>query len=314
MAPSRTLWSSQDVETSEAFAHWADVVCDAFVGVTLRSGSSASFTGRIEHAALDGIGFVTLSASPQRVVRTSRMIARDDEDVLLANIQLRGRARLEQNGQVAVVGPGAMAFVDSTRPYALDFAGDFSQLVVKVPGNRLSRRSLTGATAVALDASGPGGVVAAFLARLERMLDSDPAAAAVLLPHAVELLDTALSWAGGTGRGEAPSAAVRERVHGFVRRHATEPGLDAAAVAAGCGVSRRTMYRALAAEGDSLAELIRSARVSHARRLVLAQPARPLAAVARACGFAGEGQLYRSFRAVTGMTPGAYRSRLGEQA
>ncbi|MFE9613007.1 helix-turn-helix domain-containing protein [Streptomyces sp. NPDC006012] len=309
-ACSRTQWSSADVEASDAFAYWADVVCDTFVGVAVRPGPDAGFEGRIETSVLDGIGFAALTTGPQQVARTRRLIARDREDVLLANIQLRGRARLEQNGHVAVLTPGAMAFVESAHPYALDFADGFSQLVVKVPRARLPHRSLSGATAVELDASGPGRVVADFLVGLNRLQGHAPGEAAALLPHAVDLLDTALAWAAGAAPRQTSAAALtRERVHRFVRRHLTDPRLDAAAVAAGCGVSRRTMYRVLAQDGESLTALIRRLRVSQAQRLVLAHPERPLAAVARECGFGSEAQLYRTFRAVTGMTPGVYRSR-----
>ncbi|MGV9935327.1 AraC family transcriptional regulator [Streptomyces olivaceoviridis] len=306
----RTVWSSADVDTCDAFAYWADVICDTFVGVAVRPGPDGAFAGRIEHSVLDGIGFAELTAGPQQVVRTRRLIGRDPEDVFLANIQLRGRGRLEQNGRVALLTPGTMAFVDSTCPYTLDFEDDFSQLVVKVPRSRLAHRSPAGATSVELGSSGPGRVIADFLVGLNRMQGHDAGAAAALLPHAVDLLDTGLAWAAGSTPREASATALtRERIHRFVRRHATDPDLDAAGVAAGCAVSRRTMYRALAEDGESLTELIRRLRVSHARRLLLSHPERPLAAVARACGFGGEAQLHRAFRAVTGMTPGAYRAR-----
>ncbi|MET7694694.1 helix-turn-helix domain-containing protein [Streptomyces sp. NPDC005483] len=303
-------WSSNGLAASEAFTYWADVVCEAFVGVAVRPSRGEPFEGHIETSVLDGVGFANLAASPQHVVRTGSLIARDPEEVVLANIQLRGRARLEQSGRVAVLTPGTMAFVDSTVPYDLDFADDFSQLVVKVPSTRLPHRSLSRATAVALSDSGPGRVVADFLVGLGRLRDHDPAAATALLPHAVELLDSALGWAAdGAAPVTSATAVTRERIHQFVRRHAVDDHLDAATVATGCGVSRRTLYRTLAEDGDTLTGLIRRVRVSHAQRLVRAHPERPLAAVARECGFGGEAQLYRAFRAVTGMTPGAYRSR-----
>ncbi len=221
---SRTLWSSADVAPSDALAYWADVVCEAFVGVAVRPRPERAFEGRIEMSVVDGIGLAELSAGSQHVARTSRLIARDHEDVLLANIQVGGRARLEQNGRVAVLTPGAMAFVDSTRPYTLDFAGDFTQLVVKVPRSRLTHRSSTAATAVELGSSGPGRMVGDFLVGLNRLRASDPTAAAALLPHAVDLLDTCLDWAAGRALPEDSAGAVtRERIHRFVRRHATDP-------------------------------------------------------------------------------------------
>lgn len=300
--------STSDVATAEALDYWSDAVCEAFVGVAVRPGPARTFQGHLDHVMLDGVGLSALTAGPQQVARTGRLIARDHEDVLLANIQIRGAARLEQNGRVAVLSPGAMAFVDSGRPYTLDFAGDFSQLVVKVPRTRIGR-SLAGTTAVELAASGTGGVVAEFLLGLNRLHGADPGAAAALVPHAVDLLDTALAFAARGGEPETSAALLRERAHRFVRRHALDPSLDAAAVAAGCGVSRRTLFRALAGDGESLTGMIRSIRVSHARRLLTAYPTRSLAAVARECGFGGDRQLHRAFSAVTGVTPGVYRAQ-----
>ncbi|MFJ3672501.1 helix-turn-helix domain-containing protein [Streptomyces sp. NPDC090106] len=302
-------WSSTEVEACDAFSYWADVVCDTFVGVAVRPRPDAAFEGHIDTSVLHDVAFASLTAGPQKVARTRRLIARDDRDVLLANVQLRGRARLEQDQQVAVLGPGSMAFVDSSRPYALDFADDFSQLVVKIPRERLSHRSLSGATAVELDASGPGGIIADFLINLDRLHRTDARAATVLLPHAVDLLESALAWATDVELPPASTALTRERVHRFVRQNVTDPDLHAATVAAACRVSRRTMYRALADDGESLTGMIRRLRVSHAQRLMSAHPEYVLSAVARACGFGGEAQLHRAFKAVTGMTPGMYRSR-----
>ncbi len=163
-----------------------------------------------------------------------------------------------------------------------------------------------------LGADGPARLVSDFLTGLDPLHARDPRAAA-LVPHAVDLLGTALAWAAETAPPAASAAALTsERIHRCVRRHATDPQLDAAAVAAACGISRRTLYRALAADGVTFTELLRRTRVSHAQRLLLAHPKRPVAVVARECGFGGEAQLFRAFRTVTGMTPGVYRSRAGQ--
>ncbi|WP_229841040.1 hypothetical protein [Streptomyces brasiliensis] len=51
------------------------------------------------------------------------------------------------------------------------------------------------AAAVALAASGPGRLVSDFLVGLHRQRDFAPGTAASMVPHAIGLLDTALSWA-----------------------------------------------------------------------------------------------------------------------
>jgi hypothetical protein len=69
------------VAAPDAFVYWSDVICDTLVHVAARATSEAPFAGRIEHAALDGIGLSTVVSGAQQVARTNRMIARDQEEL-----------------------------------------------------------------------------------------------------------------------------------------------------------------------------------------------------------------------------------------
>ena len=306
---SRLIRSTADVAEEDAAGFWSDIVCQSLVEVAARPASPGSFTGRIEHFTVDELGFSVVSAGPHEVTRTRRLIARGREDYAMVNIQTAGRGSVVQDGRTTVLTPGAMTFLDSTRPYALGFDGAFSQLIVQVPRRSVPRRALTEATAIGLDASGPGRLISDFLLGLERQQRLDPLAANVLAPHAVGLVSSALSLAGRSRPTEQSNAALTlERVRQFIRRHATDPSLDADAVAAGCGVSRRTMFRALSAAGETtFTSMLRRARVDNMRRALREMPDRSLAAIAQECGFGGEAQMYRAFREITGTTPAAYR-------
>jgi AraC-like DNA-binding protein len=301
----RLVWSSSDVAAAEAFDYWADVICDAFVQVSARPTSRRPFVGRIEHVDVSAVGFTAVSSGPQSVERTRGQIARGGEDYVLASIQVDGWGQVRQDGRIATLSAGAMTFVDSTRPYSMHFTDAFSQVVVRVPRS-LAPRSLVDATAVELTPDGPGRLVADFLVGLRRL---EPDAAALLVPHAVGLLDSALGWA--AAKPVSNLAVTRERIHRFVYSHASDPDLDVATVAAACGISRRTLFRALADE--PLGTLLRRLRVNRAQQLLLAAPRRSLAMVAHDSGFGGEAQLHRAFRAVTGTTPAAYRDGVDRQ-
>ncbi len=295
------VWSTEDVTAAEAPDYWSDVVGDAFAHVITRPVAGTPFYARISRTDVGGAGIAALSSSAQQVRRTPRQIAKDDNESLLVNIQLTGHARLFQDDRVAILSPGTMAFVDSTRPYTLDCSGAFSKLVVRIPRSLLTIRSLSGVTAIALPSSGPAGLVTDFFTRLAQL---DSAVAAEVLPHGIGLLEYTV----GRATGPAPSDATltRARIDSFVRKHACDPRLDADTVAAACGVSRRTLFRTMA--GDSLAGLIREHRIVHAKRLLHSSPALTLTAVAHSSGFASTSQFHRAFRAATGVTPAAYRS------
>jgi AraC-like DNA-binding protein len=229
----------------------------------------------------------------------------------MVNIQVSGQGRAAQDGRAVVLKPGAMTFLDSTRPYRLSFDGAFSQLVVQMPLRVLPRRVLAEATAVELSADGPGRLVSDFLVGMERQHRTDSGNVRILAPHAAGLVSAALSLAGQARPNSQTSAALTwERAHQFIRRHAKDPSLDVDMVAAACGVSRRTLSRALSEAGETtFTSLLRRERVENVRRALRETPNRSLAVVAQESGFAGEAQMYRAFREVTGTTPGAYRSR-----
>jgi AraC-like DNA-binding protein len=310
-APSRLVRSTTEVSAEDAADYWSDMVRRSLVEVAARPASPGQFRGKIEHFTVDEFGFSVIASDAQEVSRTGRQIARGREDYAMVNIQVSGQGTAAQDGRTVVLKPGAMTFLDSTRPYNLLFDDAFSQLVIQLPLRALPRRVLAEATAVELSADGPGRLVSDFLLGMERQHRIDPDSVGVLAPHAVGLVGAALSLAGQERPGPQSSAALTwERAHQLIRRRAKDPSLNADAVAAACGVSRRTLFRALSQAGETtFTSLLRRVRVENVQRALRETPHRSLAAVARECGFAGEAQMYRAFREVTGMTPAAYRGR-----
>lgn len=296
----------------EAFEQWRGLISDTFVPLTAVPTTDRPFRGELRVVTHPAVQLTEVRAQGQHVQRTRSLIAGSSEDYLLASIQLGGQGRVEQDGRTAVLTPGAMTFYDSTRPYVLHFDDAFTQLVVQLP-----RRPLLAAagvpdegvhlTAVALEAGGPGSVLAGFFSSLALLQDRDPAGALQLSAHAPALLASALRLASGQGAGTDDADLARERVLAHLRRRAADPQLDADTAAAACHLSRRAMFRLF--EGhESWASALRRIRVERAAELLLTQPRRPVAAIGAACGFAGEAQFHRAFRQLTGRTPAEHRA------
>lgn len=306
-------WSTSAVPATRAFEYWRDLICDTFVQLSASPTHQGSFAGRIDHATYPGFEMSTVRASGQRVRRTPQLIARSGEEYLLASIQTAGRGRVEQGGRVAVLGPGSLAFYDSTRPYTLHFDDDFEQIVIQLPLRDALAMSAVrrpdDATAVVLGRHGASGVVTEFFRSLSLAQRHDPAGATVLAAHAAGLLTAVLSMAAGMDPGpDAAGGLQRQQVLAFVRAHLTDPGLDVVTVARGCHVSKRTLFRLFEGTEDGVAGLVRRLRVERAQRVLREQPTRPVSAVGTACGFAGEAQFHRAFQRAAGTTPAAYRA------
>ncbi|GAB2510750.1 hypothetical protein GCM10027167_11150 [Nocardia heshunensis] len=100
---------------------------------------------------------------------------------------------------------------------------------------------------------------------------------------------------------------LRTQILTYLRKSYTDPNLTIDEVAQACLVSKRTLYRVCEDIGGP-ALLVRRMRVEHARRLMRADPARSLSAIAAASGFATDRHFYRQFRQETGLTPGQFRT------
>jgi AraC-like DNA-binding protein len=296
-------WSTRSVDEAEAFDYWRDMICDAFVQLSARPRSPEPFSGHIAHRDLDSVALSTVTAGPQQVDRTTSLIARSQEEFVLASIQLDGRGVVHQSGRDAVLDAGSMAFYDSTRPYTLGFDGAFRQLVVQVPKRALSTRLLADGTAVPLGRDGPARLVSDFFVGLARA-DLGPGSAA-LAPHAIGLLDFALGLAADDARPN--QAAVSRRVRDAVAAAAGQPDASVDTVAAACRTSRRTVFRALAEDGTTFTALLRTERVRRAAQLLRTRPDLPVAVVAARSGFPGPAQLHRAFRRELGTTPAEAR-------
>lgn len=308
------VWSTSAVTAARAFEYWRDLICDTFVQLSATPTAAGPFDGHLVHADLESFEMTTVAAGGQRVRRTPRLIARAGEEYLLASIQTRGRGRVEQDGRVAELVPGAMALYDSTRPYTLHFDDAFEQVVVQVPLRGLlaeaGLRDARGVTAVQLGADSPAGVVAQFFHGLARLQRTDPLAASALAAQGRGLMASALTLsAGRVPRGDV---LTRHRVEAFLRARHADPELTVDDVARAFLISRRTLYRLFDGTPGGVGTVLRRIRVDHAKSLLLADPQRPLEAIAGACGFAGERQFYRVFRAETGLTPGRFRGTSGQ--
>lgn len=306
-APARL--STDVVAAQDAFAYWREMICATFVRLAAEPVQGATFRGVIEHVPVGAVELSTVVAGSQHVTRTPRLISQEQDEFLLASIQLGGRGLVAQDGRVAALGVGEMAFYDSTRPYTLHFDEPFHQLVVQVPKRDLMLRETRELTARTLGAGTPGPVVATFLSSLAESAKAQ-VDATVLVPHAVGLLAAAAACAGRLApTPPSVDALARRAVIEFLGRNLADPRLDVDAVARACHVSRRTLYRIVGEEG--IAARLRRLRIERAKELLVTDSDRPVGAVAAACGFETESGFHRAFRTATGETPGEYRRRHG---
>lgn len=307
--------SSSTVSPRQAFERWEALVADAVVPSAIEPLHDGHWRGRVTSTQFDRFSVSLMRASAQRVVRSRKLVEQSEGEFLLVNIVLDGTNWTEQGRSTAESRHGSIAFFDSARPLESRTTENSTSAIVRAPMNLvlehagLLREELPTATAIPI--TGALGVVAGFFRGLAELPPGEAEkAAAVMSSEGASMLASALLLASGRD-SPAPSDSLytRQQILGYLRRRFTDPDLTIDEVAHACLVSRRTLYRVCEGFGGPGA-LMRRMRVEHARRLLRVDPARPLAAVAAASGFASDRHFYRAFREETGLTPGQFRMRL----
>jgi PAS domain S-box-containing protein len=114
---------------------------------------------------------------------------------------------------------------------------------------------------------------------------------------------------GNTVESDPAMPALSRVVELVAARLDRPPRVEEMAAAAGCSVSvlERRMRRVF---GLAPSQFVLRARIDHAR-ILLADPARPLADIALACGFHDQPAFTRQFARLAGETPGQFRRHAG---
>ncbi|MGK5169063.1 helix-turn-helix domain-containing protein [Geodermatophilus sp. CPCC 205761] len=260
----------------------------------------------------------TTDSSGFRLLRTPRHVRMESPPVVALAVQSSGVGRFSQFGADRLVRPGELMVNDLAAPYAFAWSGSGGSRAFQVSHDQLGLPAgVVRGAAPRLAASPLHDLVRDHLLRMARDADrvaGDPGAAA-LGTATTELVRALLVSAGAPDRLVATVRAetLVTRVRAYVRAHLAEPALTPERVAAAHNVSVRQLYKALARAGVSLEQELIGQRLELARTELLSPVGRrrPIAATARACGFADPSHFTRRFRAAYGVTPREWQQQPG---
>ncbi|MDX3308760.1 AraC-like ligand-binding domain-containing protein [Streptomyces sp. NPDC054884] len=290
---------------------WRDAVSRNLVPLEVLPRESVDFSASLHAVQVGQVQMSVISAAPHSIARTRRHITSDAPDFFQLTLQLTGQGVLTQLDRQARVGPGELVVYDTRRPFTYDLDQPHTGLVLMFPQAmlQLTERDLARVTATPVPChDGLGQVVLPFLHGLARQMEHlEDRATPRLADNVIDLIGTLLLGHAGADRttGTDGPGRLTERVLLHMERRLADPGLSPEGIAAAHRISRRYLYKLLAAQGYTVSGWIREQRLARCRR-DLADPALdhlPVGAVGGRWGFADPAHFSHAFKAVYGMSP-----------
>lgn len=304
-------WSTAQVPEGERLGYWVDAISDGFLAMEAHSPLRGGFHSELCAAPLGEVGVNCVRGSAQHVYRTPRGIARSREHFhyLLGNLDSAWVA--EQDGRRVRLLPGDFVLVDSQRCYEFHFEQGPSTVSLELPPAWTARWLADPAAQMARRIDGQqgwGAALSAFARQWQPELALAPPLPATLL---TDQLGSLLALAcGEVSRPDTRVArCLREQVLAQIRLRLAEPGLTAAEVAAGLGVSVRSLHRALAHSELTFAACLAQQRMAAAQRM-LASPhldGLSVGEIGRRVGLLDPSHFVRLCKRLLGATPQAMR-------
>ena len=272
---------------------------------------------RLDGKVLGALTVHSMRFSAMVARRTSRLARDDSPDSLFVVAKRAGSSSVVQDGREAVVEAGSLFLLHSTKPSLLRSDQHSYQDVIRIPVQDLAlpEQVLRQALALRLGPELPiAGVLGRFIDSLTSVTDVQPVDAQYLARAAVDLVRGLVTTVQSDSRPPAPArdaldATLTLRVIDFLRMHWREHDLTADRVASAHHISRRQLYRLLAAQDISLGDWVREQRLD-ASRNELSQAgagADTIAAVGRRWGFSDPTNFGRAFKASYGQSPLEWR-------
>ncbi|MGW7546771.1 AraC-like ligand-binding domain-containing protein [Streptomyces sp. NPDC054770] len=246
------------------------------VPLTVTAPGDTPFWACVESAAAGPAVIARINGAAHTVSREVRSITSADPELVKVVLFGRGMAVAAQGERQQALGPGDLAVLDTTRPYALAVAEECAVLAVGLPRCLLGAHTgtVTRRTAQALPAGrGVRGVMRALLQGVGEHIDSDlPATSGAHLADALSALLIAMYADTTAERAEVP-CGMTERITAFARANLDDPGLSVVSVARTHGISPRHLHHLFQrAGGPSFSAWVRRERLHRVRR-DLADPA-----------------------------------------
>ncbi|TDY37406.1 AraC family transcriptional regulator [Paraburkholderia rhizosphaerae] len=283
-------------ETAREFGMYSD----ADPGCSLGSEFRAWQLGRVFFLAGDVRG--------QTLTPMSADASQWSADYVSIKLITGGEMWIEETSATHRIGSGDFVLLDAQRPYKAITPERATGFVMRMPRQALMERGFrTALDHVRLpDLSSPDVQLVRALIECVGGLSRRPSADVMqrVSDQLLDLMDIVLERPTASGRRRTAAAMVRQAKQ-FIARHAGDPDLTPALIAAHVCISSKHLGRLFSAQGGSLMRYVLSVRLEQAARLLKATPwhRNLVQQIAYQCGFSSASHFSHAFKRRYGVAP-----------
>jgi len=310
-------WSTESVPAAARFDHWREACREHVYALTPERQTRGAFHGAIARRQLGSLDVTDIACDGHVVRRREQDISECPGDTYYIYLQRQGRAWFDQQQRRCVAEPGDIVIADPNLAFSTGTDGAFDFRIWRITRPRLHPLLALRSGELPMLRIGREQAEAELIAS---WLDALLRPRATLSPASLDLAVDTLCALVASAAGAAPELreptrlarrqAQLHRVKREVERHASEMDLTPQRIAAGCGLSLRSLHQLFLLGDCSFHEFLTRTRLARAHALLREPSAQHLgtAEIGFAAGFGEVSTFYRRFKQRYGMTPGEWRA------
>ncbi|SFB53676.1 AraC-type DNA-binding protein [Pseudomonas sp. NFIX10] len=313
----QTTLSTQAIPEGERLDFWRDLIGRMFMPLECAAGAGTSFSADLHHAPVGALDLMTMAASPHAVTRSARLARKSDADYFMVSYQISGHGYLKQEDKESKQKAGDFVVYDSTRPFDMEYDGNFSKYILRIPRRLLnahisSPEKLCGLT---IDSKASPSILLGGMLRslAENNIELTSPVSDSIANALIELVVGGLQSLPQSRQCEVSRLHMFHisRVKNYVIQNLRDPSLNVEKVAMDLKMSVSSLYRIFGHEEQPLSQWIWSQRLQLCQKDLKshALKGKNIGEIAFDWGFSNCTHFSRAFKRETGMTPKEFRQQ-----